>query len=181
MMAERKTLARPYAKAVFEIAGQANAYDQWSQWLSIFAMIAEDPIMWHLLQDRTIDRGEVANFFLSICEQGLNETAKNFILALADYRRLKLLPEIKALFTQFRSDKENTIAVQFASVVVLTKEEENKFKKMLEHCFNRTVKMHCSIDNKLLGGFVARAGNYVVNGSMQQQLINLRETIGETQ
>jgi len=42
-MAERATIARPYAKAAFEYARDANALPQWSEGLKIAAEIVADP------------------------------------------------------------------------------------------------------------------------------------------
>ena len=33
-MAERATIARPYAKAAFAVAREAGRLDQWSRWLA---------------------------------------------------------------------------------------------------------------------------------------------------
>ena len=38
-MAEKTTIARPYAKAIFEIATNDKIYGQWSRLLSLLAMI----------------------------------------------------------------------------------------------------------------------------------------------
>src|SRR6185437_12070085 len=132
------TIARPYAKAVFEIADQSRIYEKWSQILRLLAMVSENPQMHVLLRDRTIPWQEMADFFLSIFEKGLDEVARNFVLVLAYYKRLAVLPEIRSLYEAMRAEKENTIAVQLISPMVLDEGEREKFKGLLEKYFFRT-------------------------------------------
>ena len=40
-MAETTTLARPYAKAAFEVAKQDSALDQWSKMLALTAAVSD--------------------------------------------------------------------------------------------------------------------------------------------
>ncbi len=42
-MAETTTLARPYARAAFEVASQDNALQSWSNLLALFAAVAKQP------------------------------------------------------------------------------------------------------------------------------------------
>jgi F-type H+-transporting ATPase subunit delta len=41
-MAEKSTLARPYARAVFELARDKSAFDRWSKVLSVLASLSAD-------------------------------------------------------------------------------------------------------------------------------------------
>ena len=41
-MAENATIARPYAKAVFDYAQESNSFDEWTTLLSQLAVISSD-------------------------------------------------------------------------------------------------------------------------------------------
>ncbi len=178
-MAERRTLARPYAKAIFEIALEMKDYDKWSTLLTTLALVAENKEMQPLLRDRTIPSDVLGHFFLAVTEKVIDALARNFILVLAAHKRLEVLPEVHNLFEEMRATAENRIAIHLAAPVALDVTEQKRFKKIFEKEFSRTVHMHCTVDQKLLGGFIARAGNYVIDGSLRGQLINLKKAMGE--
>jgi F-type H+-transporting ATPase subunit delta len=59
-VAERATLARPYAKAAFEYAGQAQAFAAWSAGLGVAAAIAADDRVAALTKDPRFTPSDLA-------------------------------------------------------------------------------------------------------------------------
>ena len=59
-MAELTTLARPYAKAAFQLAMQENALDEWSKMLALSAAVAEQEQVRLLLQAPALTSDQVA-------------------------------------------------------------------------------------------------------------------------
>ena len=78
-MFEKTTLARPYAKAVFEIAKATHNYEVWSKRLSVLSVIAKDPRVIFLLRDQTVSTKKTADFFLKVSEKILDKPVRNFI------------------------------------------------------------------------------------------------------
>ncbi len=180
-MAEKNTLARPYAKAAFEFASQTTTFAEWSTVLNVLALIANDPRVVELLKDRSIPVTVIVDFFKGISENFVekNEHYCNFIAILAQQNRLKVLPEIRKLYEEMRANAEKTAEVHFVTAISLNEAEREMFKKMLEQYLSRTVIMHPAVDKSLLGGYVATSGNYVIDGSVRGYLTNLKETMGE--
>lgn len=177
-MAERKTLARPYAKALFAIAKEHNAFDQWSSILKLLAGIAENKEANLLFLDRTLPASDLADFVFEVGGKYLNKDAKNFIELLAANRRLNILPEIFALYEQYRNDAENTIDVEVSTVIPVNEKEVESFNRYLKTRLAKKLKLSFKIDKSLLGGFVARAGNYVIDHSLKSSLTALKTTLG---
>jgi len=178
-MLERTTLARPYAKALLEIAFAAKSYEKWNEALKNLCLIVEDAQVKSLLKDRTISLQKVADFFLELCQSFSDEKLRNFINILVFHRRVDVLPEITSLYQQMYAEKEHVVEVEFASPIVINEIEQENFKKMFGKYLSKTVKMRCKIDKELLGGFFARAGNYVIDGSIRGYLTTLKESIGD--
>jgi len=178
-MSDRRTLARPYAKAIFEIARSSKDYQKWSRLLQVLDLIASNKQVKILLRDKTLAAERIIKFFLEVCGKFLDEPAKNLVSILAYRRRLEVLPEIAALFQEMRNEAENTIEVEFASSIAIDENEKEKFKKILENTFSRSVTMKCVVDKSLFGGFLARAGNYVIDNSLKGFLTELKLAIGE--
>ena len=97
-MAELTTLARPYARAAFEVALQDSALDEWSRMLSLSAEIAGQDEVSVVLASPSLSTEQISESFIKVCGDELNVKAKNFVQVLAENKRLVLLPEISILF-----------------------------------------------------------------------------------
>ena len=63
-MAETTTLARPYAKAAFEVAKQDGALDQWSTMLALTAAVTCQDSVGSVLKDPSLSAEQIANAFI---------------------------------------------------------------------------------------------------------------------
>lgn len=177
-MADHNTLARPYAKAIFELAKEHKKFSNWLSQLEILCEIVNHPRIQVLLADKTIPVLHVSSLVLKLSEGFLEEETKNLVKMMSSRRRLMLLPNVLSLFEEMRMGAENYSKVEFTTAVPIDTNEQEKFSKLLQARLKRTVKMHCAVDKNLLGGFVARAGNYVLDGSLKGQLVKLKEAMG---
>ena len=172
-MAERATIARPYAKAAFEYAREANAFAAWSQALARLAEIVADPRVAALTKSPQWSAADVANLITDIAGASLNDGMQNFVGVLAENHRLLLLPEIAAHYEEFRSAVENTVDVEVVSAVKLDAAQSDKLSAALTRRLKRNVRMRTSVDATLLGGAVLRAGDLVIDGSLKGRLQRL--------
>lgn len=178
-MAEKMTIARPYAKAVFEYATESQKITAWAEALWVLSEISKDKQVNALLREDAISLQDLVELFLSICKGNLGEPLHHFILLLAQKKRLKILPEIELLYKQMKLDAENKIEVQFESPVSLDAYQQEAYQKILGEYFGRKVAMVNAINTNLLGGFFAKAGNFVIDGSIRGSLTNLKMAMGD--
>jgi F-type H+-transporting ATPase subunit delta len=172
-MAERATIARPYAKAAFEYARGANDFAAWSQALARLAELVADPRVAALTKNPQWSAVDVASLIIDISGASLNAGMQNFVRVLAENHRLSLLPEIAAHYEEFRSAVENTVDVEVISAVELDAAQSNKLSAALAKRLKRNVRMRTSVDATLLGGAVLRAGDLVIDGSLKGRLERL--------
>jgi F-type H+-transporting ATPase subunit delta len=102
-MAQAVTLARPYARAAFEVAQDAGTQDAWSQALAFAAVIAADPQVAALAGDPRVTDAQLVALHLP---SGMAADAPfaQFLDEMAEQRRLALLPEVAALYAAFRRE-----------------------------------------------------------------------------
>lgn len=168
-MADKSTIARPYAKAAFEVAGTARL-GPWSEALRAAATVVADPRVGTLLGNPRVSPGELADLVIGVACEGLDPEGRNFIRMLADNHRLNVLPEIAARFEQLKAEAEGTIDVTVTSAVPLNEAQRSELAAALEHRLKRTVRLQCVTDAKLIGGAVLRAGDWVIDGSLLARL-----------
>ena len=177
-MAERATVARPYAKAAFEYARGANVFAGWSRALKTAGEIVADPRVAPLTKSPSLAPADLANLIIDVAGAILDAGMQNFVRVLAENHRLLLLPEISAHYEELRSAVENTVDVEVKSAVPLSDAQAQKLEQALSTRLKRQVRMQTSIDSALLGGAVVRAGDLVIDGSLQGRLQRLATELG---
>jgi F-type H+-transporting ATPase subunit delta len=169
-MADKSTVARPYAKAAFEEARERKRLGPWSEALRTGAAVIGDPRVQALLGNPRVTPAELANLVIEIAGTQLDEAGGNFIRTLADNHRLAFLPEISTLFDELKSEAEGVIDVTVTSAAPLDDAQRRNLAAALERRLRRTVRLHCATDPALIGGAVLRAGDLVIDGSLRARL-----------
>ncbi len=177
-MSELITLARPYARAVFETARDtAGQYDSWSQMLVFMAVVARDDNMRKALDNPRLSGEQASELFIAVCDEQIDEAGRNFVRLLAQYDRLSLLPEISTLYEQYRSVAEGVVDAEVVSAQEIDDTKMNAIASALKKRLGRDVKLTSRIDASLLGGAVIHAGDLVIDGSVLGRLNKLSTTL----
>lgn len=176
-MAELSTLARPYAKAAFEFAVAASDLASWSKQLAVAAGASQADKMVKVLASPSLTSEQQANCFIEVCGDELNAKGQNFIKVLAENKRLPLLPEIAALFEEFKSNREKSVEVEVSSAFELDASVQEKLATALSGKLEREVNLNSVINKDLIGGVVVRAADVVIDGSIRGRLNKLSEAM----
>lgn len=173
-MADRSTIARPYAKAAFADATSANALDAWSTMLDRGAAVVTDERIAALIGSPKVTPAQLAELVTDVAgTKGTGEHGGNFLRLLAESRRLGFLPEIAVRFKALKDEKEGTVDVTVTSAAAMPDAEREKIATALAKRFNRKVRVHTEVDPSLIGGAVVRAGDTVIDGSIKSRLERL--------
>ncbi|HEY2418575.1 MAG TPA: F0F1 ATP synthase subunit delta [Steroidobacteraceae bacterium] len=172
-MAERVTIARPYAKAVFAMARDAKRLPQWSQGLGLAAAVSADERVKPLFGNPHVAPEQLVDLIASVAGEGLDADLRKVLTVLAANRRLSFLPEIAGLYEKMRSEYERVLDVTLTSAVELSPEQRARFTAALRKRFERDVRLHTEVDSSLLGGAVLRADDLMIDGSVQGGLAQL--------
>jgi F-type H+-transporting ATPase subunit delta len=172
-MAESLTIARPYAQAAFQFASQHHTLKDWSEMLQLLAAVAADPDMADTIDNPQLTEKQIAELFISIGGDRLNEKCHNFIRLLAENGRLQVLPDIAALFEVLRREAEQSIQAQLITAYPATEGQKDAVIEALKRRLQRDIELDCSTDSSLLGGAIIRAGDLVIDGSVRGKLERL--------
>jgi F-type H+-transporting ATPase subunit delta len=169
-MADKTTIARPYARAAFHKASSGGRLGEWSQALRIGAAVVEDSRVKNLLGNPHVTPQQLAQLVSEIAGDQLDEYGRNFVQTLAENRRLARLPEISRLFDELKDAEEGVVDVTVTSAVPLADEQQRALAEALSRRLKRKVRMHNLTDATLIGGAVIRAGDLVIDGSLRSRL-----------
>jgi F-type H+-transporting ATPase subunit delta len=172
-MADKITIARPYARAAFEEARAASQLEDWSQSLQAAAAVVQDERVANLMGNPHVTPEQLASLVGGISANGLGEHGSNFVRTLASNGRLAYLPEIATLFDTFKDEAQGVADVTVTSATELNEAQRAKLAAALEKRLKRKVRLHTEIDAALIGGAVLRAGDLVIDGSLSTRLARI--------
>ncbi len=169
-------VARPYAKAVFELAKQENRVEAWAEVLSFYAQVIEDKATRSFLSHPKCVASVALDFLVGLTPGGENASVKNFFRVLLQFDRLSLLPEIAAQFHQLRLREEKTLAVKLIAAKQLSEHFLSSFQDALQRKYNQRIQLTSEIRESLIGGAIIEIGDSVVDGSIRGRLSRLSES-----
>jgi F-type H+-transporting ATPase subunit delta len=175
-MSSLTTVARPYAKAAFDYGLQNQNISHWQEMLVFAAEVAGNQQMKDVLKG-SLASTVAAELFISVCAEQLDNHGQNFIKVLAENNRLLALPQILDLFNSLKAEYEKEIDVDVTSASELSEQQQSAMSEALEKRLARKVKLICSVDPELVAGVVIKAGDMVIDGTVNSQLNRLSDAL----
>lgn len=169
-MAEPATLARPYAKAAFELAREEGALADWSALLGGLAAAVRDPQVVQWIGHPALGRGQLAELLIKSADKPLSQPAQNLLRLLAEYQRLKLAPAIAEQFEALRAEAERRVEVEITSAARVDEAQQAALVDAIRRKLDREVEVSWKTDPELVAGAVIRAGDLVIDGSVRGEL-----------
>ncbi|MFK8032036.1 MAG: F0F1 ATP synthase subunit delta [Gammaproteobacteria bacterium] len=169
-MADLSTIARPYAKAVFELANSSGQLDNWSSMLNTLANVAADADMQSFIASPKVTDAQVAEVVAGVAGSAMNDAGSNLVKLLAENGRVNALPDIAAQFELLKIDAENSVDVEVTTVEPMSDEHKATLSQSLQRKLGRDVRMSYSIDASLLGGALIKAGDLIIDGTVRGRL-----------
>ncbi|WP_426359211.1 F0F1 ATP synthase subunit delta [Pseudocolwellia sp. HL-MZ19] len=171
-MSELTTVARPYAKAAFDFAVEANTIDTWLSMLVFAAEVSENETIKTYLSGG-VSADQATDLFLKVCEDQLDSKGQNLIKVMAENERLLVLPQVLVQFSALKAEYEKEITVDVTSAVELVADQVTTLSAALEKRLARKVKLNCIVDANVVSGLIIKAGDMVIDGSVRGKLSRL--------
>lgn len=173
-MAELSTLARPYAKAVFELARDTSRFGDWSNVLRGLADAVSDPTVAAAIGHPAVGKGQLSQALIDALGSQIGAEGANLLRLLIDNGRLKLAPAIAAEYEALRAEAEATIDVEITTASPAAPEQLAALVDAIARRLARKLNVTTKVDESLIGGAVIRAGDLVIDGSSVGELERLR-------
>jgi F-type H+-transporting ATPase subunit delta len=185
-MADNNTIARPYARAAFQVAQENDALDELSRSLGIGKDLLEDGQITRFLANPSLTDDQRLGFLTEIFAKaagedsvfaGSSEHGRNFLKLLLEYGRVGVLPEIADRFDALKAEVENTVEVTVTSATKLSDAQAQEIESALRSRLGREIRLSTEIDENLIAGAVIRAGDVVIDGSLRSRLEGLSNAL----
>jgi len=172
-MSEQISLARPYAKAIFELARDAGEYTEWSDQLELLAMIAQDAAMIGVIHNPDVSQQQLAELIIGVAGDQLNEQGQNLVKLLVRNDRVSAVADINQQSLVLRDNAEQVIEAQLITASAVDEAQKKNIEAALSSRLGKQIKLETTVDESLIGGAIVRAGDWVVDGSVKAQLQEL--------
>jgi F-type H+-transporting ATPase subunit delta len=174
-----RRFARPYAKAMMEVAGSAEKANALRGELMTFeAALKASPE----LREVYANPGIGADTKTSITDRlvsrmKLSELAARAVAVLVRFNRVNDISAILEALAAYVNDALGVAVAQIRSAKSLSPEEMSKLADVLSRKTGKRVELDIVTDPALLGGFVARIGSSIYDASVIGKINKFRESL----
>jgi len=174
-------ISKRYARAFFEIANEQKQVEPYYNELNQFAsVVAENKSLKDFLANPIFEqaskKGVVDNIISKLKLSGMTVS---FLRLLVDKKRIDIVEDIVVCYRQFMDETLKKVRVNVKTAFPLSDEMRDFIGASLEKSLGKKVEMTVEEDSTLLGGVVIGVGDTLYDGSIKNQLNNMRNLLGE--
>ena len=171
---------RTYANALFEAANAKGRLDETREQLHEFLQALEEvPQLRALLENPQLDTRARAGALRAVLADA-DELVRNFLLLVTEKGRAHELAGIVEEFDALVAQEEGILEVELTTAVELSEEEARRILDRIQGVSERKLRATRKVDQRLIGGFVLRAGSHRVDASVRARLERLRRQLTGT-
>jgi len=174
-------LAKRYAKAVIDLAQEAGILKETGQDLDrIAGLFADSHELVNVFADPTIAPEAKEKVLAEILEKGsVQELTMKFIHVVLAKGRILGVGEIARAYREILDQLENRIRARIVTAARLSDAEKSRIKDALSQISGKDVALEVEIDESLIGGVVAYMGSQVYDGSIKNQLTQIKDNLSK--
>ena len=169
-------VSKRYAQALFKEGKESDRLDSLRKDMVMLAEAYHKSPEFRILIDSPIIPGNTKEAaFSEVFQEAVDTVTLDFVQLLIRNGREQLLPEVVGFFEQILDDHRGIIRGEVQSVVPLTEAQLNELKNKLNKMTGKNVILTQTKDKKLLGGFVVKINDRVIDASLRNQLSKMSE------
>jgi F-type H+-transporting ATPase subunit delta len=174
-------ISKRYARAFFEIATEEKQLERYYEELNQFAsIIAQNKALNDFLANPVFEQGSKKGVVESIIGKlQLSGMTISFLKLLVDKKRIDILHDIVICYRQLMDEVLKKVRVDLKTAFPLSSKMQSYINSSLEKLTGRQVELFVENDPSLLGGIVLGVGDTLYDGSIKNQLNNMRNLLGE--
>lgn len=172
----RVASAKRHAQAVFQLALDSNEVEGWRSRLKTIAATLTDPELTAILENPKVHLSDKVQL-ISRCLPELNELALNFAYLLVARQRMSILDQIVAEYERMADAHQGLEHAEVITAIPLDEEDKEKLAERLATITGKQIVLAADVDPAIIGGFVARVGDKLIDGSTRARLEALKQKL----
>ncbi len=171
--------SRRYAQAVFQLALEQDGLESWLDDLTLVANALQNAEFSDFLDAPQVTVAQKVQVIKESLQDHLAPLALNLVSLLASRNSANLIPGITEVYQELL---DAHTGIERADVVVAASVDDNQQKRiadLLKSLVGKEVTITTRVEPELIGGFVARVGDRVIDGSTRTRLAELKREIAQ--
>ena len=173
------TSAKRYAQAIFEIALESNKLKDWQSNLTKVAKLMQNEEFDGLAENPKVP----FDLKKKLVEEQLGKTSPmvlNLVYLLISKGKLRIADQISEEYDRLVNEHYGIKKAEVTTAIPLDNTEAEKLGQQLESLVGIKVSMNLKVDPDILGGFIARIDDSLIDGSIRNRLEMLKKRLAET-
>jgi F-type H+-transporting ATPase subunit delta len=172
-------IAHVYARSLFEVAQEQQKLDLVREQVGQVADALEDNRELRLFFFSPYFSTEEKRDGLRRTIEGADPVVANTLDVLVENHRLPLIARIRREYDRLWEDANDLLPVIVTSAVALDDAVVERIGDEIGRQTGRRVQLTKEVDPSIVGGFVVRVGNAILDASIRHRLESLRKTIAK--
>ena len=170
------SVARRYARALFELAREKGNAASWLEQLEAVADATASKELAESLRSSSISEPHKIAALESVFSD-LPQELRNLLRLLIARGRIDILPGICVAYREHLDELLGRVDAQVISARPLSSDEVEAIQTHLSERTGRTVTVNPAVDKDLIGGVIMRVGDEVIDASVATRLDRLRQRL----
>ena len=170
-------IAQVYARSLFQVAREQDKLDVVRDELGQVSEILEENHDMRLFFFSPYFSTEEKREGLRSTIQGADPVTMNLLDVLVENHRLPVVPRIRREYERLWRDANDLLPVTVTSAVELDDAVVARIGEEIGRQTGRKVGLTRTVDPSIVGGFIVRVGNSILDSSIKNRLENLRKQI----
>ncbi|MBM3789759.1 MAG: ATP synthase F1 subunit delta [Acidobacteria bacterium] len=168
-----------YARALADVALEGGPDARAAEDLALFGKIFEAvPDLLQAFDSPAVPREAKESLLAELLKRyPVGPLTANFLRVLLGHHRIRHYHEIHRLYTRVLNERKGIVAAKVRSAAPLSEEELETLRRTLSGITGKTVTLELETNPELLGGLIVRIGSTVYDGSVRNQLEEVRKSL----
>ena len=170
-------VARRYATALADVVtARGEAQEVQKELLDWAEMMQSNEQLLEVFRNPTIpyeQKRKVLNTL--IARTRVRPTTANFLQVLLQNHRLAELDEVNKRFAQILDERSGVVSAQVTTARPVPQSSQDALRAKLAEMTGKSVRLSFTTDEELIGGIVTRIGSTIYDGSVRNQLQQVKE------
>jgi F-type H+-transporting ATPase subunit delta len=174
-----QTVARRYATALADMVTARGEAQEVRQELDSWAsMVQSNEQLLEVFRNPTIPYDQKRKVLTTlVARTRVRPTTANFLQVLLQNQRLADLAEINKRFAQVLDERAGVVSAQVTTARPVPQASQEALRSKLAALTGKSVRLSFTTDETLIGGIVARIGSTIYDGSVRNQLQQVKERL----
>jgi F-type H+-transporting ATPase subunit delta len=170
-------IARRYAGAMFDIALKQNTLDRTLEDVQGIGQLFSKHTLAFLLNEPKVPLQRKETALREALSNRVLPTSLNLALLVVQRGLVEVMPNIARELQQLVFDYKNQAVAEVTTAAPMDEKQLALVKAALEEQTGKTILLQTRVDPTILGGVVARVGDQLIDGSVQQRLQVLKRQL----